>query len=685
MTAGSDVTETSSRAGAGESGQETSTAGERPAHECMAAILAENETLQRENALLQSVKGALEESETRYRRLFEDDLTGDFVTALDGRILACNPAFVRIFDFSSVEEALGTNIGDLYEDPGDRDRLLAQLRREGKVENEGRTRKRRDGTRVHVVENVVGRFGADGELIETQGYIYDDSERKRAEDALRESTEWYRQALDNPLAAYAFCEIITDDTGKPVDVVYLKVNRTFEEFTGLVRDGALNRRVTEVFAPEEVSDLIAIYGNVALTGEPATFQYQLPSLSRWYEVTAFSSQRGYVTAFFTDITGRKLAEEALQESEERFRAVLENSLDAAYRRNLQADRYDYMSPAIEEILGFTPEEMSAMNHDEVMDRIHPDDRPQVEAELTAAAASGRGLLVYRFLAKDGGYRWLEDHLTVIADPAGPPLFRGGIVRDITERRRTEEAIRRHAGELARIHRDLESAHREANLYLDILTHDMGNTENVSNLYAELLADSVEGEAAVCVANLKRSIAKSIEILGMVSKIRRIHAGPPDLRPTDLDAVIRAEVAHFPDIPIRYEGVPRQVLADDLLCEVFTNLIGNAVKHGGPGVAVTIRVGGEEKDFLRVTVADTGRGVPDDRKEEIFHRYERKQRGVGEGLGLYLVRILIDRYGGRIWVEDRIPGYPGEGAAFSFLLREADGVPERPGGEGRAGA
>jgi signal transduction histidine kinase len=214
---------------------------------------------------------------------------------------------------------------------------------------------------------------------------------------------------------------------------------------------------------------------------------------------------------------------------------------------------------------------------------------------------------------------------------------------------------------------------------------MGNTENVSNLYAELLADSVEGEAAVCVANLKRSIAKSIEILGMVSKIRRIHAGPPDLRPTDLDAVIRAEIAHFPDIPIRYEGVPRQVLADDLLCEVFTNLIGNAIKHGGPGVAVTIRVGAEEGGFLRVTVADTGRGIPDDRKEEIFHCYERKQRGVGEGLGLYLVRILIDRYGGRIWVEDRIPGCPGEGAAFSFLLREAGGVPERLQEEGRAGA
>jgi len=543
MTAGSDVTETSSRTGAGEREQKTSAMEEGPVHECIAAILAENEALRRENALLQSMKDALEEGEMRYRRLFEDALTGDFITAPDGRIIACNPAFARMFGFSSVEGALSTNVRDLYEDPGDRDRLLAQLRRGGRVVNEGRTRKRRDGTRIHVVENVVGRLGADGELIEIQGYTYDDSERKRVEDALRES-------------------------------------------------------------------------------------------------------------------------------EERFRAVLENSLDSAYRRNLQADCYDYMSPAIEEILGFTPEEMAVMSLEEVMDRIHPDDRSLVKAELNTAAASGRGLLVYRFLAKGGEYRWLEDHFTVISDSAGRPLFRGGIVRDITGRRRAEEAIARSAAELARVHRDLESAHREANLYLDILTHDIGNTENVSNLYAELLAGSVEGEAARYAANLKRSIEKSIEILRTVSKIRRIHAGPPDLRPIDLDAVVRAEIAHFPGIPIRYEGAPRTVLADDLLCEVFTNLIGNAVKHGGPGVAVIIRVEAEEEGLLRVTVADTGRGVPEERKEEIFHCYERKQRGVGEGLGLYLVRILIDRYGGRIRVEDRIPGYPGEGAAFSFLLREA---------------
>ncbi|HNT09155.1 PAS domain-containing protein, partial [Methanoculleus sp.] len=193
------MTETSSRTGAGEREQKTSAMEEGPVHECIAAILAENEALRRENALLQSMKNALEEGEMRYRRLFEDALTGDFITAPDGRIIACNQAFARMFGFSSVEGALCTNVRDLYEDPGDRDRLLAQLRRGGRVVNEGRTRKRRDGTRIHVVENVVGRLGADGELIEIQGYTYDDSERKRVEDALRESEERFRAVLENSL------------------------------------------------------------------------------------------------------------------------------------------------------------------------------------------------------------------------------------------------------------------------------------------------------------------------------------------------------------------------------------------------------------------------------------------------------------------------------------------------------
>jgi PAS domain S-box-containing protein len=229
-------------------------------------------------------------------------------------------------------------------------------------------------------------------------------------------------------------------------------------------------------------------------------------------------------------------------------------------------------------------------------------------------------------------------------------------------------------DLTRQSRNLKEARNEANLYLDILTHDIGNTENVANLYADLLLGMLSGDAAAYLMKLKHSIDKSIEILGTVSNIRRIHSGTPELRPVDLDAIIREEIGHYPEEFIQYAGSAYLVLVDDLLPEVFANLIGNAVKHGGPAVVVTIRAE-DAGGFVRVSVEDTGPGVPNDQKEEIFHRYEQKKRGVGEGLGLYLVQVLIERYGGEVWVEDRVPGHPDAGAAFVFTLKKASAVHE----------
>jgi PAS domain S-box-containing protein len=132
---------------------------------------------------------------------------------------------------------------------------------------------------------------------------------------------------------------------------------------------------------------------------------------------------------------------ALQESEERFRWILENSLDAAYRRNLQTGIYDYMSPIIEQITGYSDQEMSAMSINDALDHIHPDDRPLVASELILALDIGIGTFDYRFKRKDGKYRWLADYFKVIKDQNGSPLFIGGVVRDITKRKQAEEALR----------------------------------------------------------------------------------------------------------------------------------------------------------------------------------------------------------------------------------------------------
>ena len=234
------------------------------------------------------------------------------------------------------------------------------------------------------------------------------------------------------------------------------------------------------------------------------------------------------------------------------------------------------------------------------------------------------------------------------------------------------AIGREVGsslERAMLIRQLEAAEREANLYLDILGHDIRNAENISGLYADLLVDALTGKEKEYAQRVRSSVRKSIDILRNVSTIRRIRHESASLSPIDLDEVLRDEIAIFAGCRIRYDGTGVMVMADGLLPEVFTNLIGNAVKFGGPEVEIAIRVE-ERGSEVVVVVEDTGPGVPDDRKEAVFMRFGPNQsKKSGQGLGLSITRMLVERYGGTIRVDDRIPGNPEEGAAFRFTLKK----------------
>ena len=144
------------------------------------------EELRAANEELREREQALRDSERRYHHLFRDDLTGDFVSAPEGQILLCNPAFARIFGFSCAKAAVGTNMLELYVDTAERESLVETLRQRGKIERLEAWRKRRDGRSIYVVENLVGQFDDQGRLREIRGYIFDDTDRKQAEEALRE-------------------------------------------------------------------------------------------------------------------------------------------------------------------------------------------------------------------------------------------------------------------------------------------------------------------------------------------------------------------------------------------------------------------------------------------------------------------------------------------------------------------
>ncbi|NLM29923.1 MAG: sensor histidine kinase [Methanomicrobiales archaeon] len=214
---------------------------------------------------------------------------------------------------------------------------------------------------------------------------------------------------------------------------------------------------------------------------------------------------------------------------------------------------------------------------------------------------------------------------------------------------------------------LDESDRMASLLLDIMGHDIGGANNIANIYSDLLLSDLEGTPeAEHLRKAKAGLAKSIEIVHNVNTIRHIGERSEAFKAVDLDRVIRDEIERAPTSRITCSGTTASVLADDLLPEVFSNLIGNAVKFGGPEVWITIQVE-ECDDEVLVSIEDTGPGIPDTVRPRLFDRLARGGGGAsGSGLGLYICRTLIARYGGRMWAESR----EGGGTVVRFTLRKA---------------
>jgi len=159
----------------------------------------------------------------------------------------------------------------------------------------------------------------------------------------------------------------------------------------------------------------------------------------------------------------------------------------------------------------------------------------------------------------------------------------------------------------------------------------------------------------------------MDILDNVTTIRRITDEPQEMTPINLDALISAEILQYPETEISFIRTGCTVWADSLLSVVFTNLIRNSIKYGGPGVHIWIS-SEETEHEVTVSVEDDGPGLSDDKKMQLFSLFQESttERG-GRGLGLHITRLLIRRYGGKISAGDRMPGRPDKGLSIRFTL------------------
>jgi PAS domain S-box-containing protein len=278
---------------------------------------------------------------------------------------------------------------------------------------------------------------------------------KRTEE-LRESEERYRSLFENMLDGFAYCKMLYDEQDRPVDFVYLDVNSAFERLTGMEK--VLGKQVSEVIPgiKESSPELFEIYGRVALTGKPEKFEIDFKPLALWLSISVYSTRKGYFVAVFDDITERKRVEEALQNSENKFRTLFEESRDAIYFTTREGELVDFNKFALD-LFGYTREEFMKLKAQELY--VHSGDRPKFQQEIEE-----RGFVrdyEVKFRKKDGTEMDCLLTSTVRQAKDGSILGYQGITRDISERKRAEE-------EREKLIHDLQKALSEIKILKGIL-------------------------------------------------------------------------------------------------------------------------------------------------------------------------------------------------------------------------
>jgi PAS domain S-box-containing protein len=516
------------------------------------------------------------------------------------------------------------------------------------------------------VEGTAGWSGADIELLDVFSKLLGkDLERRRVDRALVESEELYRLLANN------VSDVIWT-MGTDMRLTYISpsvlgaMGYASEEMTG--------RSFEDILTPASLAIALEAWGKALGdggdgAGPPGAASIELEHVRKdgtviWVEnrVSVMRDDRGRATGVVgvsRDITARRRMEDALRESEERFRRLTELSFDGFVITD--RSKILYMSDNLARKFGYGPDEVKDRS---TLDLVVPEDRDRV---MRAILSKEEHPYEVRGMRRDGS--------TIDMEIIGGDIRYSGqvariaAVRDISERKTAER-------------RQTEERNR-AELYIDIFGHDINNLNQGIVMPMDLLQrmEGLPEASRRLIESVRRqsmAISRIVLRVQELSRLRDASLSPStvDIASIVADAADQVRRSH-PDREVRVTIGPADgevlVQGHDLLLNAFLNIIENAVKydeHEPVVIDVTARVS-EDGSRWRVGIADRGPGIPDGMKRSIFNRDDRAAGAYRRsGLGLLIVSEISKGLGGAVWVEDRVEGDPSQGSVFVVELSRA---------------
>ncbi|MGA9138638.1 MAG: PAS domain S-box protein [Methanocella sp.] len=378
----------------------------------------------------------------------------------------------------------------------------------------------------------------------------------------------------------------------------------------------------------------------------------------------------YNCASIRDITRRKDAEAALHRSE----SGLEKAQQIARMGSWEWDIVNDVVYRSRELVRLYNYGTGQGTVGTFLDAVHPEDRERVRSSIAATIDDHKPYDVsFRIVKNDHSLRYLHAEAEITYGEDGRPVRMFGIAQDVTERVLAEEA--------------LKEAKARAELYVDLMGHDINNMNQIAMGYLEMAIDSLDGIGHIdkgqrpLLAKPYETLRETSHLISNVRKVQREKAGLYPIETMDVDAILRDVTLHYSnvsgrEVSINYTAGNRcMVMANELLKDVFLNLVGNAIKHSEGPLTVNIVASAAiccGKKNCQVAVEDNGPGIPDEMKSKLFDRLTLDGTMMkGKGFGLCLIKMLIDDYDGQFRVEDRVAGDYSKGSRFVVTLPVVD--------------
>ncbi|MBW4576560.1 MAG: PAS domain S-box protein [Aphanothece sp. CMT-3BRIN-NPC111] len=659
----------------------------------------------------QRAKEAVQESEQKYRSVVENVKEVIFQTDAAGLWTFLNPAWTEITGFS-INESIGASFLN-YVHPDDRQRNLELFqpliqRQKEYCRHEIRYLTKEGGYRwIEVFARLT--LDADNSISGTSGTLNDITERKLAEEALRKSENLYRKLAKNfPNGAVLLFD---------KNLRYTIADGAGLAEIGLSRELLEGKAVWEIFPPETCEIIEPTY-RAALAGTATVTELIYSNHIYLRHTLPVRNEQGEIVAGMTmtqDITNLKQAEAEIlalnaqleqrviertaqleaanslkdellireqiaraqaEASEQRFRFLMEVIPQQVWTA-LPDGRLDYVNQRVLDYFASTSEQILGTGWQQM---VHPEDLPRSSDRWSNSLATGNPYEIeFRLKRADGVYRWYIGRALPVPDTEGEIISWFGTNTDIDAQKQAEEVLRQQA-------EALEQANRIKDEFLAIVSHELRTPLNSMLGWAKLLRSRKFDEATTARAleTIERNAKSQAQIIDDILEVSRIVRGKIrlNIRSVDVVSTIEAAIdavrptAEAKDIQIESMlGSSAGLISGDSerLQQVVWNLLSNAIKFTPKEGRVEVRLECAGS-YAQIQVKDTGKGISAEFLPYVFEQFRQADSSMtrsygGLGLGLAIVRQLVELHGGTVQAESEGEG---QGATFTVKLPLIEG-------------